>query len=475
MDRLLEQNRIQVTGRTLSYVRYLDDFAARALTRVWDDIGGIQSRTDPKIYAVQTATAAVQRCLQMTTDPGDLVLDPTCGSGTTAYVAEQWGRRWITIDTSRVPLALTRQRLLTATFPYYELQDAERGPAGGFVYKRRQNAKGEEVGGIVPHVTLKSIANDEPPAEEVLVDRPEVEKQITRVTGPFVIEATIPTPVDFEGDGIEDSGVPEDDSYVDRMLEALRRNPLLQLPGRQISLRNVRQPAKALTISAEAALEPDDAPVAIVFGPENGAVSEKLVFEAAREAHMKHYEQLLVIGFAVEPNARTLVDKIEDQVGIPATYVQATPDLVMGDLLKTMRSSQLFSVAGLPDVQVRTVEPEEKGGPERYEVELLGLDTFDPTTMESEHRTGGDVPAWFLDTAWNGLSFHVSQAFFPRTSAWDNLRKALKTEFDESVWDHLSGATSAPFTAGSSREIAVKVIDDRGNELVVVKSLDEAV
>ena len=134
----------------------------------------------------------------MTTDPGDLVLDPTCGSGTTAYVAEQWGRRWITIDTSRVPLALARQRLLTATFPYYQLADEKRGPAGGFVYKRKQNNRGEEVGGIVPHVTLKSIANNEPPAEEVLVDRPEVESGITRVTGPFSVEGTIPPPVEMQ-------------------------------------------------------------------------------------------------------------------------------------------------------------------------------------------------------------------------------------------------------------------------------------
>jgi adenine-specific DNA-methyltransferase len=203
-------------------------------------------------------------------------------------------------------------------------------------------------------------------------------------------------------------------------------------------------------------------------------VSEKLVYEAAREAHMKHFEQLLVIGFAIEPNARALVEKIESQIGIPATYVQATPDLVMGDLLKTMRSSQLFSVSGLPDVAIRKVDSEEKGGPQRYEVELRGLDTFDPTTFEATHRNGNDVPAWLLDTAWNGLSFHVSQAFFPRTSAWDNLKKALKTDFDESVWDHLSGTISAPFTAGDVREVAVKVIDDRGNELLVVKSLDEA-
>ena len=142
----------------------------------------------------------------MTTDPGDLVLDPTCGSGTTAYVAEQWGRRWITIDTSRVPLALARQRLLTATFPWYELNDNARGPAGGFQYKRKQNNKGEEVGGIVPHVTLKSIANNEPPEEEVLVDRPEADNKITRVTGAFCVEGTIPTPV---GVGIQDEQIQE--------------------------------------------------------------------------------------------------------------------------------------------------------------------------------------------------------------------------------------------------------------------------
>src|SRR3989304_205777 len=106
----------------------------------------------------------------------------------------------------RVPLALARQRLLTATFPYYDLKDEARGPVGGFVYKRKQNNKGEDIGGIVPHVTLKSIANNEPPPEEVLVDRPEIDNKIIRVTGPFCVEATIPTPVDWEGDGVEDSG-----------------------------------------------------------------------------------------------------------------------------------------------------------------------------------------------------------------------------------------------------------------------------
>ena len=112
LKRLSHGNRVFIEGNSLRYLRFLDDFAASPQPNVWMDIGGIQSRTDPKVYVVQTATEAVKRCLLMTTDPGDLVLDPTCGSGTTAYVAEQWGRRWITCDTSRVALALARTRLM---------------------------------------------------------------------------------------------------------------------------------------------------------------------------------------------------------------------------------------------------------------------------------------------------------------------------------------------------------------------------
>jgi adenine-specific DNA-methyltransferase len=479
--RLIQANRIVATsGGTLRYVRYSTDFPFQEIDTLWTDIsGGVQSRSDPKIYVVQTSTSVIQRCMLMSTDPGDLVFDPTCGSGTTAYVAEQWGRRWITVDTSRVPLALARQRLLTATFPYYQLKDETRGPAGGFVYVRKQNKKGEEVGGIVPHITLKSIANNEPPDEEVLVDRPEEDGKITRVSGPFCVEATIPTPVDWEGDGVEDSGavkLEEHGSFVDRMLEVLRKSPVLQVGGgKTVSFKNVRPPAKTLSLSAEAVVANGaEKPVALVFGPENGAVSEKLVYEAAREAHAKSYSHLYVIGFAIQPNARNLVEACEAAVGIPATYVQATPDLMMGDLLKNMRSSQIFSVCGLPEVKIHKAKSTDKGEPVRYQVELLGLDVFDPVTMETDHRSGDDVPAWFLDTDYNGLCFHVSQAFFPRTSAWDNLKKALKGTYEESVWDHLAGTTGAPFEAGENGQVAVKVIDDRDNELLVVQNLKEA-
>ena len=167
LDRLRYANRIVPTENSLRFVRYIDDFPASPLTTIWDDLGA-GSFTEERIYVVQTRTKLVQRCMLMATDPGDLVLDPTCGSGTTATVAEQWGRRWITIDTSRVALALARARIMGARYPYYLLADSREGqmkeaevtrtaPSSqpvrgnirhGFVYER------------VPHITLKSIANN---------------------------------------------------------------------------------------------------------------------------------------------------------------------------------------------------------------------------------------------------------------------------------------------------------------------------
>ncbi|WP_442900174.1 DNA methyltransferase [Geoalkalibacter sp.] len=156
MRRVGRANRILTTGKgKLRFKKFFDDFGAIAYTNFWADTGGgIQSRTDPKIYAVQTATTIIERCLLMTTDPGDLVLDPTCGSGTTAFVAEKWGRRWITCDTSRVAVTLAKQRLMTASFDYFELKYPHEGLKGGFIYK------------TVPHVTLKSIANN-PEIDEI--------------------------------------------------------------------------------------------------------------------------------------------------------------------------------------------------------------------------------------------------------------------------------------------------------------------
>ena len=475
-NRLAEKGRIIQEKTVLGSVYYFDDFAFEELTNNWTDTGPELH----KDYVVQTSEKVIQRCMLMTTDPGDLVLDPTCGSGTTAFVAERWGRRWITTDVSRVPVSLARQRLLTAIYPYYQLKEPQRGPAGGFVYKRKQNRKGEEVGGIVPHVTLKSIANDEPPAEEVLVDKPETESDVVRITGPFCVEAVLPTPLSPESEALEiREPSPDEDDHISRMIKVLSLSPELRMPtgggvgGSTFKLNKVRPPAKSMSLHAEAetAGRDGDERVAVVFGPANGAISERAVVDAAKEANPKGYARLLVIAFAIEPAARQTVARSEETLGIPATYAQATTDLVMSDLLKNTRSSQIFAIVGLPDIDLEKLPEKGGDGEDLWQVTLNGLDTFNPATMEPASRRGDDVPCWMLDTDYDGQCFRAGQIFFPRTSAWDKIRHAVRADFADSVWEALRGNISAPFIAGE--QIAVKVLDDRGNELLVVRKVEK--
>ena len=469
MERLAKAGRIHIAQNSIQYRRFESDFPFEEIGNIWTDTQ-TGNFTDEKVYVVQTNTKVVERCLFLTTDPGDLVLDPTCGSGTTAYVAEQWGRRWITVDTSRVPLALARQRLLTAAFPYYELKDPGRGPAGGFVYKRRQNRKGEEVGGLLPHITPKSLANAEPPVMEVLVDRPEEISTVTRVTGPFVAEATI-APVQSLQVSIDgDQPTADVATHLDRMTEVLRQSKTLHLPGnRELTLAGIRRTVDTEYLHAEA--KEGTKRIAIVFGPADGAVSQSLVYEGAREAHYLKYDGIYFFGFAVEPEARKMIEE-DKKLRIPAAYVAVTPDVAMSDLLKTTKASEIFSITGLPDFKVKTTAKKGPDGQPLYQVALEGIDVFDPESLETESVEGESVPCWMLDTDYDGMSFYASQVFFPKTSAWDNLQKSLKATFDDSIWEHLAGTVSEPFVLGSRRRVAVKVIDERGNELLRVKDVE---
>ena len=461
IERLMRANRLFPLGKDPYFKSYQSDFGWQQYDNCWTDKPAARA----KIYVVQTAEKFVERCLLMTTDPGDLVVDPTCGSGTTAHVAEQWGRHWITCDTSRVPLALARQRLLTATFPYYKLRDPKLGPAGGFVYSQKQNRKGEEVGGLVPHITLKSVANDEPPAMEVLVDRPEVHPAVTRVSGTFVVEATVaPAQTADSPEQLDDVR-----THLARMMEVLRQSKSLRLQGNRIlQLAGLRQIADAEFLHAEAT--ESDRRIAIVFGPKDGAISQRLVYDAASEALYLKYDQIFFFAFAIEPEARRMIEDAR-KLRIPATYVAVTPDVAMSDLLKTTRASEIFSITGLPDFELRTTKKKGAAGEPLYEVELRGLDIFNPESLETESVEGNAVPCWMLDTDYDGMCFYATQVFFPKTSAWDNLQKSLKANFDESVWEHLAGTVSEPFALGSRRKVAVKVIDERGNELMRVKDL----
>ncbi|MBM7333547.1 site-specific DNA-methyltransferase [Alcanivorax marinus] len=474
LKRLADDGRIHVAKNSLRYRRFSDDFSYQQIGNIWTDtLTG--SFTDEKLYVVQTGLKVAERCMLMATDPGDVVLDPTCGSGTTAYVAEQWGRRWITCDTSRVPLALARQRLLTATFPWYELKELQRGPAGGFVYQRKQNRKGEEVGGLVPRITLKSIANNEDPETVTLVDRPDVRKGITRVCGPFTVEATIQAAHSLAAQGeraeSEKHAGYDARTYLDRMIEIVRRSKNLNLPGNRVLKLDGVRPVDSEHLHAEA-VDESGKRVALMFGPEDGAIHSQQVFDAASEAYFLKYDQLYLFGFAIQAKARELVDD-RARLRLPCTYISVNPDVAMDDLLKTSQTDQLFSITGLPDGKLKKAGKADDGTP-LYRAEIKGLDTFLPDSMKTESLAAENLPCWMLDTNYNGMVFCASQVFFPRTQAWDNLQKSLKGQFNESLWDHLAGTESEPFAAGSNGQVAIKVIDDRGNELMRVFSVGEA-
>ncbi|GBC94013.1 Modification methylase DpnIIB [bacterium HR15] len=589
MERLRQAQRLFVVGNTLSYVRFLDEVPARPLTNVWTDTG-IAGYGDPKVFAVQTNTKVVERCILMTTDPGDLVFDPTCGSGTTAYCAEKWGRRWITCDTSRVALAIARQRLMTAKFDYYELCDPERGPAGGFIYETVPHitlesiAKNTEIDAIaaeyqpqmdaalaelnralgtdwkewevpreVPHplwhkeaheayakllelqqsgqlgaedeasplletvyrltghrwARLTDVPDPMPPddwpeeakealrrfwvlkhekrqkieesiqrnaPQETLYDRPKVVRGVVRVSGPFTVEA-IPVPVvedptqvpipQFETEEAQARISDRGGDYLTSMLNLLKQQGSVLFPGgKRMELRNLR-PLNLGYLHAEAESEQNGNTlrVAFSFGPQHGPVIAHQVQEAIPTAKMNGYQVLIFAGFAFDPEAQALIQKVP-VAGLQVHFANISPDVLVGDLLKTTRASQIFTVFGQPDVRLE----KQKDG--TYVMELRGVDIYDPLTGKVHSTRGEDVAAWFLDTDYDGRTFKISQAFFPGdTDAWEKLQRALRAQINPEAFEQMRGTISFPFQPGEHGRIAVKVIDFRGNEVVRVVNL----
>jgi hypothetical protein len=207
--------------------------------------------------------------------------------------------------------------------------------------------------------------------------------------------------------------------------------------------------------------------VAISFGPQYGPVTPKQVEEAVPVAKLNGYQILIFAGFAFDPETQALIQK-GLVTGIQVHFAHIAPDVLVGDLLKTTRASQIFTVFGQPDVQL---EKQEDG---TYVVKLRGVDIYDPITGEVRSARGEDVAAWFLDTDYDGKTFHICQAFFPGDrDAWEKLQRALRAWIDPEVFERMCGTVSFPFQPGEHHRIAVKVIDFRGNEVVRVINLQK--
>ena len=459
MDRLISLNRITTATNSLRFVNYFDDFPYTEMNTLWTDTT-TGSFLDDKVYVVQTATKTIQRCMLMTTDPGDLVLDITCGSGTTAYVAEQWGRRWVTCDTSRVALALAKKRLMTATFDYYKLAHSEQGVASGFVYK------------TVPHITLKSIAQNEIPESETLYDQPEIEKNKIRITGPFTVEA-LPAPVVKP---IDELAVVEEDhtAKFSNWMEQLKVTGILGRNGNRIEFSSV-EAAQGTTFIQAYAETKGDAPMkaVVAFCPETKVMDGRLVYNAIDEAMSMMPRPKLVIcaAFQFGPNVGNIIESVKDP-DMTILKVQMNTDLMTEDLKKNKSSDQSFWLVGQPDVELI----HDKRTKDRYKVKVNGFDYYDVKSGEIKSGKATNIAMWMLDTDYDGMCVEPKQVFFPmdgKAEGWNKLAKTLKAEIDPELIEAYQGTESLEFKVQPNSQIAVKIIDDRGIESLKVFKVGE--
>lgn len=460
LKKVAKKNLIVRSGNDLAFKLFWDFNPAKIISNIWLDTqsGGFN---DPKVYVVQTTTKTIQRCILMATDPGDLVLDITCGSGTSAFVSENWGRRWITCDTSRVALTLTKQRLMTANFDYFQLAHPGEGVGSGFIYKK------------VPHITLKSIANNDTPPQENLIDQPVLDNKKTRVTGPFTFEA-VPAPVAKSFEDIENDTTIESDNSISRSGETLRQNNWIDellksgvrgKSGGHILFTRMESLNGTRFLQAHGETKEDNPKrVVVCFGPEHAPLEQRTVEMALEEARTlkPKPEIILFCAFHFDSEARKDIEET-NWPGITLLEAQMNADLLTDDLKKKRSSNESFWLIGQPDVQIIEIKSGDDKG--KYTVEVNGFDYYNPKTGTVDSGGKGDIAMWMLDHDYDGRSLFPSQVFFPMAGAkegWAILAKNLKSEIDEEKIEAFGGTVSLPFTAG--KNVAVKIIDARGIE-----------
>ncbi|MFZ2634395.1 MAG: site-specific DNA-methyltransferase [Desulfosalsimonadaceae bacterium] len=490
LDRLVQAGRIDIDGSSLGYRLYFEDFPFRKNTNLWLDVGVSYQ----KIYAVQTTEQVIARCILMTTDPGDLVFDPTCGSGTTAFVAEQWGRRWITCDTSRVALTLAKQRLMTAVFDYYELAHPKEGVGSGFKYK------------TVPHITLKSIANNPDIREgmtqaqidaaiarhapqETLYDQPLADRKKHRVSGPFSVEA-VPAPAVKSMEEIMEDGSGPADASIARSGETLRqgewrdelqRTGIRGKAGQHIRFARLEPLPGCRHLHADGETRPNDegadsvrekSPadtpqrIVISFGPEHAPLEQRQVAHAIEESLTLVPKPKLIVfaAFQFDPEAARDIDET-NWPGVTPLKAQMNADLLTDDLKKKRASNESFWLIGQPDIRKeRITSGEDKG---KWRVSVEGFDYYNTKTGGIESGGAHQIAVWMLDTDYDGRSLYPRQVFFPQAGGkegWARLAKNLKAGIDEGLIEAYRGTVSLPFASGKHMRIAVKIVDDRGIE-----------
>ena len=459
MKNLIDKNRVEKTGRTISYVRYANDLPANPLTNLWGDSASGSGMN--KVYVVQTNTKVVERCMNMVTDPGDIVLDPTCGSGTTAFVAESTGRRWITCDSSRIAIHVAKQRLLTAKYNYWKLKHIEEGVKSGFQYNE------------IPHITLKSLARDEPSETEVLYDSPIMDKNKTRISGPFTVEA-VPSPTVKSIDVLSDENQDQIETKVTTQQEwrdELLRVGIRMTKNRRLEFSRIEShPAtKWLHVDAQTK-EAKPRRVMVSFGPEHLPLEQRQVAKAIEESQtlVPKPEIIIFSAFHIDPEAAKDIDELK-WPGVTILRCIMDQDMQTRDLKKKQSNNESFWLMGSPDVECK----KQKDG--KYIVTVNGFDYYNTKTDEIESGGASKIAMWVLDTDYDDRSVYPQQVFFPmdgKSGGWSKLAKTLHAEIDDDLITKYQGTESIPFDMGLNKRIAVKIIDDRGIESLKIIDLE---
>ena len=482
---IAEQGRMVVSNESsLRWKRYEEEIPGRPLHSVWTNIGAPKD----KRYIVQTPERIIERCMLMTTDPGDLVLDPTCGSGVTAYVAERWGRRWITIDASRVAIAVARQRLATSLYDYYLLQDSTEGsqreakisgnspvpPSGlkdvarGFVLQR------------IPRVSAATLAYNR--KEHIyLVDQPEIAPRKTRVCSPFTVESDRPNravPVSDDGSADDSAATTENCLTRQRVLEALpvsgirHRRSHWQVTSLEESPENRLITHTAVLVEQGEDRDKDNTRrAAFHIAPEDVTVSPGLLNRAAQEAAnlVPKVDTLVVLAFVYEAS---IADQEWERRGrLTVIRAEINRDLTIPGL-RNASSDNAFVVIGEPDVELRWTTKSQ------LELEVRGIDTYNPRLRQIEPGDVKDIHCILTDTDYDGLAFQARRINFPHQTKDRQLQaiqRQLRRQLDENSLERLQTAITIPFAPpGEYSRIAVKVIDRAGMETMRILEVAEA-
>jgi adenine-specific DNA-methyltransferase len=442
LARLGEKGRLHPVGKRLRYKRYTDDFPFAPFSNIWDDTV-ISGYAAPKLYAVQTSPKVIERCILMSTAPGDLVFDPTCGSGTTAYCAETWGRRWISCDSSRVALNVARQRLLSSVFEHFKTKNGI--VSSNFVYK------------TVNRVTLKSLAYDLEPERIELIDQPEGDMGAIRVCGPLEVMSLGRYSVeDWKGYIVAEAsttyGEPAKlENYISVISRLYRRDAAIQGAGGLV----------------HAIAESEKDKIAITVGPISGRVTAKQITDAVQDALASGILEVHVLGWAFEANVGEIKSQLESRGRVKVHLIMIRPD-TLAEGLKATQPEMLFSPLALPDIDLKLING--KGKPKAAVVTLKGVGVFDRKRRTTDYYAAdsGYVAAWYLDEDYDGDCFVDCQMFFDFKKA-PNLKAALKAEVDPK--EYKLQLTSQAFPVRGYKRIAVKVVDVYGNESTGVREL----